>query len=637
MQHYRILWIRLSESSPIRKYIKQIKMKNYKILFSLLIVISLLSSCRKDTLITDTEIIPTIPQINVEATITGFVTDEYGEVVPDAEVFMSNTTTKTNELGFFEITGLVDSRMAVMKISKFGYFDQYETYTPSSSKSADSRTRIQLINRNISGSFIATNGGEVTLGNNSTVSFQKSSFVDEANNPYTGQVNVYAHYIDPTHTDIDQFMPGNLMAVDEDEELNILQSFGMINVELEGANGQALNINQPATLNVEVPTSISGSAPSEIPLWYFDEKDGLWKEEGKATLENGKYVGTVNHFTFWNCDVPFDLTLINGQIIDPRGAFLARVRITDLATGASFTSWTDSEGFFAGGVPQNTDLLLEILGFCGEEEILFSANIGPFSTDSEDLGTFEISNNIDFTQITGTLVDCNQVPLTNGQVYFIIPGQNYTQQASTDASGNFTELVPTCIGEDVLIKGKNLLDGFVSQTLTITIDSNPFIELDDIEVCSNISGTLGNITMILDGQEKIFNNCTVQFNDLDNNDTISYLFSYTEALPPVGDSIFYYFLINEANDDINNPNWLNSSIFWGPPESAESELYFTYRPRFEMGISSIDIDQTAEFSGDIMKLTLNNINIGRRINDPDGPNILTNFPGSTMIIEAVLQ
>jgi WD40 repeat protein len=39
-----------------------------------------------------------------------------------------------------------------------------------------------------------------------------------------------------------------------------------------------------------------------MPLWYFDETLGMWKEEGTATLKNGVYTGTVTHFTDHNLD-----------------------------------------------------------------------------------------------------------------------------------------------------------------------------------------------------------------------------------------------------------------------------------------------------------------------------------------------
>ena len=53
-----------------------------------------------------------------------------------------------------------------------------------------------------------------------------------------------------------------------------------------------------------------------MPLWYFDEQKGMWVEEGVATKQGNQYVGTVNHFTDWNCDIPSEWnTVITGRIL----------------------------------------------------------------------------------------------------------------------------------------------------------------------------------------------------------------------------------------------------------------------------------------------------------------------------------
>ncbi len=58
----------------------------------------------------------------------------------------------------------------------------------------------------------------------------------------------------------------------------------MLVVELEGAGGEKLQIapGHKVKLNMNIPQSLLASAPQNIPLWYFDETDGKWKEEGSA-------------------------------------------------------------------------------------------------------------------------------------------------------------------------------------------------------------------------------------------------------------------------------------------------------------------------------------------------------------------
>ena len=99
---------------------------------------------------------------------------------------------------------------------------------------------------------------------------------------YTGNVNVYASYINPASSDIGKIVPGSFMADDKNNKRVVLSSFGMLAVTLESSAGEKLQIaaNNTATLTIPIPTSISSSAPATISLWYVDEQTGIWKEQG---------------------------------------------------------------------------------------------------------------------------------------------------------------------------------------------------------------------------------------------------------------------------------------------------------------------------------------------------------------------
>ena len=101
-------------------------------------------------------------------------------------------------------------------------------------------------------------------------------------------------------------MPGMLYAENENGAERMLQTLGMLAVELRGSGGEDLNLAEGSTSEIKVPVdaSLMSIAPNTIPLWYFDEVNGYWKEEGQATLQGNMYVGTVSHFSFWNCDIP---------------------------------------------------------------------------------------------------------------------------------------------------------------------------------------------------------------------------------------------------------------------------------------------------------------------------------------------
>ena len=146
------------------------------------------------------------------------------------------------------------------------------------------------------------------------ISLPSNSVVNVATDaPYTGTVNVAVHWIDPTAVDLDQIMPGDLRGIDETGSLKGLKTFGMTAVELTSASGELLQIasGKKATLTMPVPPALLSNAPSSIPLWYFDEINGLWKQDGTATKTGNTYVGDVSHFSFWNCDQPGDYVQLN--------------------------------------------------------------------------------------------------------------------------------------------------------------------------------------------------------------------------------------------------------------------------------------------------------------------------------------
>ena len=162
------------------------------------------------------------------------------------------------------------------------------------------------------------------------------------------------------------------------------------------------------------------SAPATIPLWSFDEDYGVWVEEGEAVLENGNYVGTVRHFSFWNYDVPVDLVNYCATFIDGEGNPLSNlsVIITSPTIGSSGGS-TNENGEVCGLIPaeESLELAAGIQDTCGLNT-LFETSIGPFSTDSSD--EFVISDTtlseVVIETVTGFFVNCDQESITDGYV-----------------------------------------------------------------------------------------------------------------------------------------------------------------------------------------------------------------------------
>ena len=599
-------------------------MKTINVSLIFFLIILSFASCRKDSITTDLTKTPTEPTINIETTLNGFITDRNGEEISGAEVSVINASTQTNDYGFFEIKGLVNEKFAVIKVEKSGYFNQFETIVPS--KSAINRTRIQLTEKGSPEIVSSNTGGQVSISQNSSVNFQPNSFIDEQGNAYNGEVIIYSFYIDPTDPDIDQFMPGNMMARNIENDLRILESFGMINVELEGDAGQKLNINKSATLTVEVPNSIANNAPTDIPLWHFDEEKGLWMEEGNATLQNGKYVGEVEHFTFWNCDVPRTMTIVQGHIISSSEDLpIFKVTITNLDDNTFATSYTDQSGYFGGGVPMNASLLLEIFDLCGN--LVFSDNIGPFSTQTADLGDFNITSSLNVVTVSGTLIDCNAAPISNGQI--IISGGYINQVATINADGTFTAVISTCANTQVSIAGidlNNLVVGF-SQNYTVS----PNMNIGNLEVCGTLTD---GVFFSYNGITKYLPNCTVTVTQNTGGGSIytTYKFLF-EDIASNGSVINYNYKFNDFGNNLNNPTFGLVNYFSLPTPYVP----FTGLKGSIDLLVNFELLNEATSQGELMSFKFEDMSIEERDYQPDGTIIINTYPGSSMIITGVLQ
>ena len=268
---------------------------------AILISSCLLSSCKKD----DPEPVPPSPPpvtTTISASIGGTIVDEAANPVDGATVTIGTKTAFTNPFGAFLITGAnVDPERAYIKVEKAGYFDGSRVIKASAT--ATSSIKIMLLSNSPVGSVDNSAGGTVTNAGASVV-FSSNDVAMENGALYTGNVNVSMSYLDPGNTDLGERMPGDLLALDASNDEMLLETFGMLAVELTGDAGEELNVAAGEEVEIRIPLSgiYLADAPSTIPLWYFDETNGIWKEEGQATLVGNEYIGTVSHFTFWNCD-----------------------------------------------------------------------------------------------------------------------------------------------------------------------------------------------------------------------------------------------------------------------------------------------------------------------------------------------
>jgi len=383
--------------------------------------------------------------IDVTSSVFGTVVNEVGELVEGATVTLGTQTTTTSPFGTFRFLNMaMNKKGTFVKIEKDGYFDGGRRFFPQGT--ATNFVRIELLKKEFNQSFESSTGGISTFQNNGKIIFEPNSIRNESGGVYTGQVNVALKWLDPVAVKTLDQLPGALQGVNLDGEEQVLETFGMVAVELQGSNGEPLNINydNTAEIHMPIPDSILAGAPDEIPLWSFNYEYGVWAEDGKALLQNGFYIGEVGHFSFWNCDFPrdliqFEMVVINEVTLEPRSDLKVEITLeNNSGTGRnSGFGYTDSNGKTGGAIPANEVMTFTFYDNCYGE--YFSGQYGPF-TDDVDLGMIAIPfpNKI---VVMGELVNCDNQPVNDGFISFRLGGRVVYHLID---SSPFEYTLPTC-------------------------------------------------------------------------------------------------------------------------------------------------------------------------------------------------
>ena len=451
-------------------------MKIHSIIYSL-VLIALLASCREE--IDKQEEVVNIPTTvtKVESSVMGIVTDGDGFAVEDALVRFEDILTYTDENGVFQFK---DERLikegTFVTIEKSGYFKGSRMFYPEIGNV--NRITIQLMERVEVAEFATSSGSEVTF-ENVKLDFPANGIVNEDGSEYNGNVNVAARYLDPALSETHEQMPGDLTAIDAENEIVALSSYAMIVVELTGDNGELLQLKDgmPCTAKIPVNPTLQASAPNEIEFWYFDEERGRWIEDGMAEFQNGFYEVDIPHFTFWNCDIPNSYIDLGITILNYDGYFSnVKVQLTEIATGTSRFDRTDDNGYVYGKVPDNQELLLEVLDGC--DMVIYSENIGSFTSDAEINASLTYDN---FVSISGELAACNEE--LSSAAYVRVQVDGIEQYLSIDDNNEFSAYVSYCDeASTIYAQGIDPLNLFGSGIVGQAIDNND-VDFGVLELC----------------------------------------------------------------------------------------------------------------------------------------------------------
>ncbi|QXP59933.1 hypothetical protein [Olleya sp. HaHaR_3_96] len=443
---------------------------------------------------------------SITARFIGTVVNEDNTPISGVTITIGSSMAITDANGVFSVEeAIVYEKFAYVKASKNGFIDGSRTLVPT-----DGVNQVAIMLLDIDPIATVASGQILNFDLPSGVSVElPGEYQTEFGYEYQGDVSVVIKHLNPDNDTMSLQMPGALIAENESGDLRVLETYGMIAVELVGENGEDLTMADEtfATISIPVPTNAT-SLPATLPLWYFDEVYGYWKEEGFATLEGNKYVGEVSHFSFWNCDAPFAALEFCVTLQDSNGNPLPNnyVQLQRTATGWNSYSggYTDQNGLICGLIPAEEALTLTITNY-GCVGTNYIETIGSYSEDTNMTIIIPEATALT-TNLLGVFNDCNGdaatngyvqlfynnvssiIPITNGQLDLIIDycatdtsfsAQFFdvTNGQSTDAvTGNFTT-VTTDLGTQ--LSCTDLSDSDADGVLDLNEDLNGNNDLED--------------------------------------------------------------------------------------------------------------------------------------------------------------
>ena len=460
-------------------------MKTPKIFLSVILILLLgFTSCKKK----HQTVYPNIKEgtLNLGSNLkTNFfirIINEDGQAVENASIIVGNKSGTTDENGVFMVKDVVvKEKLAYVTATKFGYFLGSRSIIPS--EHGNHTIIITLLEKNTVGNVQSGEKETISIPGGFSIDFE-GEYVKSNGESYEGQVNVSIKHMPALLPETSSQMPGMLYGERENGTAGVLESYGMAAIEISAENGEELQIagGSKATLHMPIDASQLANAPTTIPLWHFDETNGYWVEDGQARLIDGKYVGEVSHFSFWNCDDFYIDAILQGTVLGTNNLPLPYAQIEIITPNASTVGTANSYGYFNTYIPANQPITINIYNGCGNQLLTWTG--GNYAANSVNSETFLVTSTI--PNMTGTLLDCNNVPITNGYLTVeYVPSGVISFISTTNGIVNFPTIIGCQNQTSVIINGYDYTNLQTTGTLNFTI-TNPVTNLGNMVACTNL-------------------------------------------------------------------------------------------------------------------------------------------------------
>ena len=453
----------------------------------------------------------------ISAHFLGRVVDENKMPLQGVTITIGTSVATTDIYGIFSINNAsANENFAYITAEKEGYIKGSRAMIPSSSQA--NQIEIMLLEQEVIATINAGEASTVDLDNGTSVTFD-GGFTTASGAAYDGAVDVVLKHLDPDNDNMSMMMPGMLFAQDLSGNAVTLETYGMLAVELKSPSGMDLQLAEGSSSQIMIPLAENTiNPPSSIPLWYFDEVNGYWIEEGQATLQGNMYIGDVTHFTFWNYDYPYPSITLCITVQDENGNPLPSTSLhmySELLNSVGTYGYTNGSGIECGLVPKDEELSLTVYSpLCASDS--FTVDLGPYASDSNIIVTVPSQSPVTFT---GTFLSCDGSNVTNGYIQLFVDGES---QLIPVSNGAIDHTVNLCGSSTYSLKGIDIENDQLTDLISGTIDDDTTsIDLGVFSACTDFDDSDND--GVFDVYEDINGDNNLDNDDTDQDGTPNYL------------------------------------------------------------------------------------------------------------------
>lgn len=288
--------------------------------------------------------------------IAGLATAADGTPLAGATISAGDTTVVADESGRFVLSARPGE---TVRVHKEGWSTAWARVH------GDEPLTIASLPRGSLGVLPAATGGTLVGPDGFTLTLAPDSVQTASGEPYAGDVHVRWTLL--RRPEDMAAAPGDLATVVNGAEVP-LESFGMAEVVLTDPSGGLLQLRAPAEIRVPLSDSHPFAEGQEVGLYSYDQIAGLWSDEGRGIVQDGKMVARVGHFSWWNADAP----LTDTGCVCGTARFAGAGLLTVHAVGETYltkaSTLTDpDDGSFCLDVKASARLHLEVRSPRGEQ------------------------------------------------------------------------------------------------------------------------------------------------------------------------------------------------------------------------------------------------------------------------------